>query len=56
MPLEALRHDVTPVGLHYLLIHFDIPALEEATWRLSVVGNVGRELELALDDIRGPLG
>ncbi|HSR27809.1 MAG TPA: sulfite oxidase, partial [Actinomycetes bacterium] len=25
MPLEALRYDVTPVGLHYLLIHFDIP-------------------------------
>jgi hypothetical protein len=24
MPLEALAHDVTPVGLHYLLIHFDI--------------------------------
>ena len=26
MPLEALRYDVTPVGLHYLLIHYDIPA------------------------------
>ncbi len=25
MPLEALRYDVTPAGLHYLLIHFDIP-------------------------------
>ena len=25
MPLEALRYDVTPVGLHYLLIHYDIP-------------------------------
>ena len=24
-PLEALRHDVTPAGLHYLLIHYDIP-------------------------------
>ena len=23
-PLEMLRHAVTPVGLHYLLIHFDI--------------------------------
>ncbi len=30
MPLEALRHDITPVGLHYLLIHFDIPALDPA--------------------------
>ena len=25
MPLEGLRYDVTPVGLHYLLIHFDVP-------------------------------
>ena len=28
MPLEALRYDVTPVGLHYLLTHFDIPAAD----------------------------
>ena len=25
IPLEALRYDVTPAGLHYLLIHYDIP-------------------------------
>ena len=25
MPLEALRYPITPAGLHYLLIHFDIP-------------------------------
>ncbi len=30
MPLEALRHDVTPAGLHYSLIHFDIPQVERA--------------------------
>ena len=52
MPLEALRYDVTPVGLHYLLIHFDIPLLDAASWRLQVGGAVGRELELTLDDIR----
>ena len=28
MPLEALRYDVTPPGLHYLLIHYDIPAVD----------------------------
>ena len=37
MPLEALRYDVTPVGLHYTLCHFDIPALDERTFRLRVV-------------------
>lgn len=25
-PLEMLREPITPVGLHYLLIHFDIPS------------------------------
>jgi len=24
-PLELLREPITPLGLHYLLIHFDIP-------------------------------
>jgi DMSO/TMAO reductase YedYZ molybdopterin-dependent catalytic subunit len=52
MPLEALRHDVTPVGLHYLLVHFDIPALDADSWRLRVGGSVRRDLELTLDDIR----
>jgi DMSO/TMAO reductase YedYZ molybdopterin-dependent catalytic subunit len=53
MPLEALRYDVTPTGLHYLLIHFDIPAVDPATWRLRIDGLVDRPLELTLDDLRG---
>ena len=28
MPLETLREPVTPVGLHYLLIHYDIPQVD----------------------------
>ena len=31
MPLEALRWDVTPIGLHYLLTHYDIPDVDVAT-------------------------
>lgn len=42
MPLEALRYDVTPAGLHYLLIHFDIPAADAAQWRLAIGGQVER--------------
>ena len=38
MPLEALRYDVTPAGLHYLLIHFDIPDADESRWRLEIGG------------------
>src|SRR5262245_30607609 len=52
MPLEALRYDVTPTGLHYLLVHFDIPALDAATWRLAIGGLVERPLALDLDAIR----
>jgi DMSO/TMAO reductase YedYZ molybdopterin-dependent catalytic subunit len=52
MPLEGMRHDVTPVGLHYLLVHFDIPALDPERWRLRITGAVEREVELDLDEIR----
>lgn len=52
MPLEALRYDVTPTGLHYLLIHYDIPATDAAAWRLDISGNVERPLSLSMDDIR----
>lgn len=53
MPLEALRYDHTPAGLHYLLIHYDIPEVEVGAWRLSVGGAVRTALELSLDDLRG---
>jgi sulfane dehydrogenase subunit SoxC len=52
LPLEALRHDVTPVGLHYLLIHFDIPPIDAATWRLGIGGEVERPLTLSLYDVK----
>jgi len=52
MPLEALRYDLTPTGLHYLLIHFDIPALDADTFRLAIGGAVESPLVLTLDDVR----
>jgi sulfane dehydrogenase subunit SoxC len=52
MPLEALRYPVTPLGLHYLLIHYDIPAVDEMDFRLEVDGHVERPLSLSLDDLR----
>ncbi len=36
LPPEALRYDVTPVGLHYTLSHFDIPAIDPGSYRLAV--------------------
>jgi DMSO/TMAO reductase YedYZ molybdopterin-dependent catalytic subunit len=52
LPLEAMRYDITPSGLHYLLVHFDIPDVDGSTWRLAVGGDVERPVELTLDDIR----
>jgi len=52
MPLEALRYPVTPTGLHYLLIHFDIPYVDANTWQLTVGGVVSKPMTLTLDDIR----
>jgi DMSO/TMAO reductase YedYZ molybdopterin-dependent catalytic subunit len=52
LPLEALRHPITPIGLHYLLIHFDIPAVDERTWRLRIGGLVDRPLTLSLEELK----
>jgi DMSO/TMAO reductase YedYZ molybdopterin-dependent catalytic subunit len=51
MPLEALRYDVTPAGLHYLLIHFDIPTADAVTHVLSIGGSVGESIQLTIDDL-----
>ncbi|HUF39792.1 MAG TPA: sulfite oxidase [Anaerolineales bacterium] len=52
MPLEGLAYDVTPVGMHYLLIHFDIPNIDPSTWRLEIDGRVSRSLSLPLADLK----
>ncbi|MGC0343495.1 sulfite oxidase [Streptomyces sp. SLBN-8D4] len=53
LPLEAMRHDLTPPGLHYVLTHYDIPYVPEDTpWQLSVSGRVRRPLTLDLADLR----
>jgi DMSO/TMAO reductase YedYZ molybdopterin-dependent catalytic subunit len=52
LPLEMLREPITPVGMHYLLIHFDIPAVDAATWRLQIGGKVACSLTLSLDELK----
>jgi sulfane dehydrogenase subunit SoxC len=52
MPLEALRWDLTPIGLHYLLTHYDIPAVDPETWRLEIDGLVENPLSISLADVR----
>ena len=52
MPLEALRYDVTPSGMHCLLVHFDIPDVDPSTWRLEVGGHVEAPRTLGLPELR----
>src|SRR5947208_15009997 len=52
MPLEGLRYDVTPPGLHYVLVHYDIPATNAGDWLLSVDGCVEQPLAFGLTELR----
>jgi DMSO/TMAO reductase YedYZ molybdopterin-dependent catalytic subunit len=52
MPLEAMRYDITPVGMHYLLVHFDVPEVKAETWSLEIGGLVERPLTLSFEDIQ----
>src|SRR6266567_5889868 len=52
LPLEGLRYDVTPTGLHYTLVHYDIPAIDPASWRLQVNGLVRTPLELRFQELQ----
>src|SRR5881398_475623 len=51
LPLEALRYDVTPPGLHYVLTHYDIPAVDPGSWRLEIGGAVARPVSLSLEEL-----
>ncbi len=52
MPLEGLRYDITPLGMHYLLTHFDIPATADQEWTVQVSGRVRDPLILTMDQLR----
>ena len=52
MHLEGLRDEITPAGMHYLLIHFDVPETDDATWSVSIGGLVREPLELSMADLR----
>jgi sulfane dehydrogenase subunit SoxC len=51
MPLEGLGYDITPIGMHYLLTHFDVPRINGADWSLEIGGHVERPLRLTLEEI-----
>jgi DMSO/TMAO reductase YedYZ molybdopterin-dependent catalytic subunit len=56
MPLEALRYDLTPTGMHYIVVHWDVPAVDADSWRLKIGGRVQRPVELDFENIRSRPG
>ena len=52
LPLEALRYPLTPAGPHYLLIHYDIPVVDMASFAVEVAGRVRRPCRLTLGELR----
>src|SRR5262245_8899001 len=52
MQLEGLRYDVTPAGMHYLLIHFDVPEGDDVSWSLSIDGLVEKPTTLSMANLR----
>jgi sulfane dehydrogenase subunit SoxC len=52
LPLEALSYPITPAGLHYLLIHYDIPVVDPSSFRLEIGGPGARPMSLSLEDLR----
>lgn len=53
MPAEMLRHDVTPLGLHYVLTHYDIPEVNAGSWLLDIGGAVDTPSSMDLFELQG---
>jgi DMSO/TMAO reductase YedYZ molybdopterin-dependent catalytic subunit len=52
MQAELLSEPITPLGCHYLLIHFDIPKLDARGYSVAIDGRVRHPTRLMLDDIK----
>lgn len=49
-PLEALDYPITPLGMHFVLLHFDVPRLDAVKpYTITVEGHVRRPLTVTLD-------
>lgn len=50
-PLTALRENITPNHLHYVLNRFPIPNLNPSKWTLRVYGHVKKPLQLSHQEL-----
>ena len=49
---ELLREAITPLGAHYLLIHFDIPKLSAPGYQIAIGGRVRRPARISIDSLK----
>ena len=56
-PMEALNYPITPLGLHFLLIHFDIPtSLKDKIFFFTFGGHLKNPFSVSLDQLKkGPV-
>lgn len=52
MQAEFLREPITPLGGHYLLIHFDVPQLDSANYSVAIGGRVQNPMRVSLGDLQ----
>jgi sulfane dehydrogenase subunit SoxC len=52
MPLEGLRYPITPIGMHYLLSHFDIPFIDPTSYRVTIAGRARNPMKLSLEELK----
>lgn len=50
--LETIALDITPLGAHYLLTHFDIPILENSKHQIKFNGAFDNPFQVGIDQIR----
>ena len=49
--LETLSLDITPIGTHYLLTHFDTPIIKFENHVLRFVGDFEKPFEICIEEL-----
>ena len=49
--LETLSLDITPIGAHYLLTHFDTPIINKDNYTLRFVGDFDKPFEISMEEL-----
>ncbi|MBM6583545.1 sulfite oxidase [Microvirga sp. BT689] len=52
MQAEFLREPITPLGTHYLLIHFDVPQLSADNYSIAIGGRVRNPRRISLTELK----